>query len=140
MKRTGQTVQMICYGGLTAAAVAFWVYYLLVVYPKYGADTAAYHVLEWIAQPVFYAALPALLCFSARRAGKLALAPLPRRLCFGAAVVLVAGYAVYTALLFGTGGALPGAQMLQKHEELLLLPGILWGLGVPGVSSDSDFY
>lgn len=133
MKEIYEKIQMVCYGVLTVAAVAFWIYYLLVVYPRYGADTAAYRVLEWVAQPVFYAALPAQLCFSARRAGKLNLPASVRRLCFGTAAVLLVLYAVYTVLLLTGNGALHGAELVRRHEEIFLLPGILWGLGVPGI-------
>ena len=138
MKRRGGTVPLVCCGAVTAAALAFWVYYILAVYPAGGGGAAMYRALEWAAQPAFYAALPAFLCISARRAGKLALPRRWRRLCFAAGTALLALYALYAAALLLLDAALPAAALFRAHEELLLAPGILWGLGVPFSAAPED--
>lgn len=138
MRGRGGTVPLVCCGAVTAAALAFWVYYILAVYPAGGAGAAMYRVLEWATQPAFYAALPAFLCISARRAGKLALPCRWRWLCFSAGTALLALYALYAAALLLLDAALPAAALFRAHEELLLAPGILWGLGVPFSAAPED--
>ena len=40
MRGRGGTVPLVCCGAVTAAALAFWVYYILTVYPAGGAGAA----------------------------------------------------------------------------------------------------
>ena len=138
MRGRGGTVPLVCCGAVTAAALAFWVYYILAVYPAGGAGGPLYGGLVGGASRAVCAALPAVVGISTRRAGKLALPCRWRRLCFAAGTALLALYALYAAALLLLDAALPAAALFRAHEELLLAPGILWGLGVPFSAAPED--
>lgn len=147
MERDWGKFQLAVYGALTVASVAYWVYYVVVLYPQLSISYVywPYYLLEFLVQPLFYAAFSALLAGALRRTGKLCFARKTQRILFSAAAVLLALYGLGFLLMLLGGEALQAwyaitvLPMVFHHEELFLIPGVLWGLGVPGLDEQRDY-
>ena len=147
MERDWGKFQLAVYGALTVASVAYWVYYVVVLYPQLSISYVywPYYLLEFLVQPLFYTVFSALLAGALRRTGKLCFAGKTRHILFSAAAVLLALYGLGFLLMLLGGEALRAwyaitvLPMVFHHEELFLIPGVLWGLGVPGLDEQRDY-